>query len=60
MDRPVNPYLQNLRFNLVVNNVFDREPSFVYRVATNGGVFAHDSTASIMGRVFNITITKTW
>jgi iron complex outermembrane receptor protein len=60
LDRPTNPYLQNLRFGLVVNNVFDRKPSFVYRIATNGGTYAHDSGTSIMGRTFSITITKTW
>jgi iron complex outermembrane receptor protein len=60
MDRPVNPFLKNIRFAFVVNNVFDRRPSFVYRIATNGGSFAHDASASILGRVFNVTITKTW
>jgi outer membrane receptor protein involved in Fe transport len=60
MERPVNVYLDNLRFNFVVNNLFDREPSFVYRIATNGGTYAHDSSASIMGRTLSFTITKTW
>jgi iron complex outermembrane receptor protein len=60
MDRPVNPYLKNIKFALVVNNVFDHDPSFVYRVAANGGAFAHDASTTILGRVFNVTITKTW
>ena len=60
MDKPANEYLKNLRFNLNINNVFDTHGAFVYRIANNGGTFAHDSSISPNGRTISITITKTW
>lgn len=60
MDKPANDYLKNLRFNLNVNNVLDKRGAFVYRIANNGGTFAHDSSISPNGRTLSITVTKTW
>lgn len=59
--QPASPYLQNIQFQLVVNNLLDRHPPFVYRVAVSGGTTTFDGTmASPDGRVVALTITKRW
>jgi outer membrane receptor protein involved in Fe transport len=61
MDNAVNPYLNNIAIRVVANNLLDRLPPFVYRIATGGGVTAYDGTIfSPIGRTISLSITKTW
>lgn len=59
-DRPANIYLRNVRFDFVVQNVFNRPPPF--ELNNNPGVDPLFSTAtdSPVGRLFSIRITKNW
>ena len=60
-DMPANEYLKNLRLQLVINNLTNRQPPFAYRVASNGGSSAYDgSNFSPFGRLWSVTVTKTW
>lgn len=56
---PANEYLQNINFQFVANNIFDRPSPFVYH--DRGGDFAaFDMYYGELQRVVSLTITKTW
>jgi iron complex outermembrane receptor protein len=60
-DMPASPYLKNLAFQLVVNNITGRKPPFMYKVSNTGGTAAFDgSMFSPLERVVTFSVTKTW
>jgi iron complex outermembrane receptor protein len=60
-DTPANEYLRNIGIQLVVQNLMGIHPAFQYGPSNAGrGLAAYDILKSDLGRVWNITITKTW
>jgi hypothetical protein len=61
-DRPMNPYLQNLSFNLTINNIMDKKPPLgVHPLRSRGtGVVAYDRNYPHLTREFSFAITKLW
>ena len=61
MDAPANEYLRNIGVQLVVNNVFDRQAAYGYRIATGGG---YPCTCGILnslpGPSISLILTKEW
>jgi iron complex outermembrane receptor protein len=58
-DQPANIYLQGLSFQLAVNNIFNRNPQFVYGSTLN--TFGYDGKHySPAGRTFRFIISKQW
>jgi outer membrane receptor protein involved in Fe transport len=58
-DQPANPYLKGFDFQLVVNNLFDRNPPFVYGSTLN--TYDYDGKHySITGRSIRFIVTKQW
>ena len=61
MDAPANEYLRNIGVQLVVNNLFDRQAAYGYRIATGGGnPCTCDLQGSNAGRQISIIMTKAW
>jgi hypothetical protein len=59
-DMPTNPYLQNLRFTLNVNNLLNRLPSAIdYDARTSSGS-SRIREGNTFQRVATFTITKSW
>jgi iron complex outermembrane receptor protein len=57
----VNDYLDNLDIRLVVNNVMNKYPPFMYKVSSGGSnPAAFDISQSPVGRQATIVLTKTW
>jgi hypothetical protein len=61
-DRAVNPYLQNIGFNLTINNIMDKKPPLgVNPLRSRGtGVVAYDRNYPDLTREFSFTVTKLW
>jgi iron complex outermembrane receptor protein len=60
-DTPTNAYLRNVGIQLVVQNLFDRDPAFQYRISTGGGnPAAFDIQKGYGGRSISLILTKTW
>jgi hypothetical protein len=61
-DRPASSYLQNLHFQFVIQNLLDSKPAFSYRISKGGGgaPAAYDVTKNAQGRIFSLSVTKTW
>jgi iron complex outermembrane receptor protein len=60
-DTPTNTYLKNIGVQLVVQNLMGRHPAFQYGPSNAGrGLAAYDILKPDLGRVWNITLTKTW
>lgn len=60
-DTPVNDYLKNVGIQVVVQNLFDRDPAFEYRISTGrGNPAAYDILKSYQGRTISLIVTKTW
>lgn len=60
-DTPENENLRNIGIQLVVQNLFDRDPAFQYRISTGGGnPAAFDIQKGYNGRVFPLIVTKTF
>ena len=58
---PTNTYLKNLGIQVVVQNLMGKHPAFQYGPSNAGrGLAAYDILKPDLGRVFNVTITKTW
>ena len=55
-----NSYLQNLSFNLNIQNLLDQEPPFNYEVSGGRGEAFWDASISPLQRYFTFTVTKTW
>lgn len=60
-DRPANIYLQNLNFQIVVNNVLDKHAPFMY-LGGGGNPSAFDvlGGADPVGRFLSVGLTKAW
>jgi iron complex outermembrane receptor protein len=57
----VNDYLDNLDIRLVVNNIMNKYPPFMYKVTTGGSnQAAFDISQSPVGRMVTLVLTKTW
>ena len=60
-DTPSNDYLKHLGVQLVVQNVAGKHPAFQYGNSNAGrGLAAYDILKSDLGRVWSLTLTKTW
>jgi iron complex outermembrane receptor protein len=60
-DTPDSEYLKNISVQLVVNNLTDRAPPFLYKTSSNTGVTAYDGlNFNPFGRVISVSVTKTW
>lgn len=66
-DTPANDYLKNIRLQLTVSNVMNKEPPFAYQISPPGGAQAHahfsttaGSSVGIDGRVITLSLTKEW
>ena len=60
-DLPANNFLKHIGIQLTINNILDKDPPFEYRISTGGGnPAAFDILKDLGGRVFNLTLTKTW
>jgi hypothetical protein len=58
-DRPSNPYLRNVSFQLVVQNIMDKSAPYEYRITTGGGnPCACDIIKSLFGRVISVRLQK--
>jgi iron complex outermembrane receptor protein len=57
----VNPYLQNMRFDITVLNILDKRPPFRINLQTSGGFGrAFDTDYSDQQRFVSFTVTKVW
>ena len=60
-DTPTNTYLKNVGVQFVIKNIMGIHPAFQYGPSNAGrGLAAYDILKPDLGRVFNVTITKTW
>jgi iron complex outermembrane receptor protein len=60
-DTPANDYLKNVGIQVVVQNVAGIHPAFQYGNSNAGrGLAAYDILKSDLGRVWSLTLTKTW
>jgi iron complex outermembrane receptor protein len=60
-DTPTNTYLRNVGVQLVVQNIMGIHPAFQYSNSNAGrGLAGYDILKPDLGRIWNITITKTW
>jgi len=60
-EQPVNNYLKHIGIQLVVQNIMDKHPPFIYRIGTGAGnPTAFDISKSDQGRTFGLILTKTW
>jgi iron complex outermembrane receptor protein len=61
LDGPANEYLRNIGVQLVVQNIFDRQAAYGYRIATGGGnPCTCDIINSLQGRTISLILTKEW
>jgi hypothetical protein len=61
LDGPANEYLRNIGVQLVVQNIFDRQAAYGYRIATGGGnPCTCDIINSLQGRTISLIVTKEW
>ena len=61
LDAPANEYLRNIGVQLVVQNIFDRQGSYGYRISTGGGnPCTCDITKNLGGRTISLILTKEW
>jgi iron complex outermembrane receptor protein len=60
-DTPTNDYLKNLGIQMVVQNIMGKHPAFQYGPNNSGRtVAAYDILKPDSGRVWSVTLTKTW
>jgi iron complex outermembrane recepter protein len=60
-DMPVNDYLKNIGIQLSLQNIFDKHPAFQWGPSEQGRASsAYDLLYPPQGRVYAVTITKTW
>jgi hypothetical protein len=60
-DTPTNTYLRDIGIQVVVQNVAGKHPAFQYGPSNAGrGLAAYDILKPDLGRVWTITVTKTW
>ena len=60
-DTPANTYLKNVGIQLVVQNLMGMHPAFQYGPTNSGrSIAAYDILKSDLGRVWSVTLTKTW
>ena len=61
-EEPDNAYLKNLHFQLVINNILNRDPPFAYNISssTNGLVGYVGQFYSPYGRQIAFSVSKTW
>ncbi len=58
-DQPTNAYLKGLSFQLAMNNIFDRDPPFVYGSTLN--TYGYDGKHyNPFGRTFRFVVSKQW
>jgi hypothetical protein len=61
LDGPANEYLRNIGVQIVVQNIFDRQGSYGYRISTGGGnPCTCDITKNLQGRTISLILTKEW
>jgi hypothetical protein len=58
--RPMNPYLQNMNFQLTVNNLLDKRPPFDYEFGSGRGRAANTGAISPLQRYVSFALTKVW
>jgi hypothetical protein len=59
-DRPMNSFLQNINFQLTVNNLLDQEPPFDYNFGSGRGRAFREGTIAPHQRYFSFAVTKLW
>jgi outer membrane receptor protein involved in Fe transport len=60
-DMPANTYLKNMGIQVVVQNLMGKHPAFQYGPSNAGrGLAAYDILKPDLGRVWTVTLTKTW
>jgi outer membrane receptor protein involved in Fe transport len=60
-DTPANPYLRDIGIQFIIQNVMGKHPAFQYGPANTGrSIAAYDILKSDLGRIWSVTITKTW
>jgi len=60
-DTPANTYLKNVGVQLVVQNLMGKHPAFQYGPSNAGrSPAAFDILKPDLGRIFSVTLTKTW
>jgi hypothetical protein len=60
-DTPTNDYLKNVGVQLVIQNVMGKHPAFQYGPSNSGrSPAAYDILKPDLGRIWSVTLTKTW
>ncbi len=60
-DTPANPYLKNVGVQLIVQNLMGKHPAFQYGPSNSGrSIAAFDILKPDLGRIWSVTLTKTW
>ena len=60
-DTPANPYLKNVGVQLIVQNLMGKHPAFQYGPSNSGrSPAAYDILKPDLGRIWSVTLTKTW
>jgi iron complex outermembrane receptor protein len=60
-DSPANPYLRDIGIQLVIQNIMGKHPAFQYGPSNSGrSIAAYDILKPDLGRIWSVTLTKTW
>jgi iron complex outermembrane receptor protein len=60
-DAPANTYLRNVGVQLVIQNLMGKHPAFQYGPSNSGrSIAAYDILKPDLGRIWSVTLTKTW
>ena len=60
-DTPANPYLRDVGIQVVIQNIMGKHPAFQYGPSNSGrSIAAYDILKPDLGRIWSVTLTKTW
>ncbi len=60
-DAPANPYLKDIGVQLVIQNLMGKHPAFQYGPSNTGrSIAAYDILKPDLGRIWSVTLTKSW
>jgi len=60
-DSPANPYLRDIGIQVIIQNIMGKHPAFQYGPSNSGrSIAAYDILKPDLGRIWSVTVTKTW
>jgi hypothetical protein len=56
-----NPYLRDIGIQVIIQNIMGKHPAFQYGPSNSGrSIAAYDILKPDLGRIWSVTVTKTW